>query len=260
MFIDGIVVTAATGGIGTEISKSLARRGEKLILAVRNQDKAKNLKDVLVKLGAAKVESIHLDFDDAQSIEGISSKFESVKGLVICPPRIKPTDDPLPDQANWLHAYQQVFLNPLEIVKILIPALKIGALTTKAGRSSVVLVSGISSKQAMSHYAINNSIRAGWQAQIKTLANAFGPDGIAFNSVSLGGVLTEAYRSKLEGKAVEMNRTFNEQLSFEVSNVPLRRYAHPEDVGVIVADVLLSLSKHITGQNIIADGGFIQTY
>ena len=256
---DPIIVTAATGGIGSSVAKELASRGHSLILAVRNLDKARLLAAELLKLGAKDVRSIHFDFEDSTTIQAISNLVSSCKGLVLCPPRIQPTADPLPENEKWLKVYNQIFLQPLGLIKAIVPAL-IHHASDSDNRASVVLISGISSKQAMGNYAINNSIRAGWQAQIKTLANSFGPSGVAFNSVSLEGVLTAAYREKIEAKSVRVGHTFEEQMELEVSNVPLRRYAQPDDVGKAVTDVLLSMSIHMTGQNIVLDGGFIQTY
>jgi len=257
---DSIIVTAATGGIGSEVAKALAKKGQNLVLAGRNKDKAEGMFTELLELGSPDVRFKHLDFDHLDSIEAFAEEFECIKGLVVCPPRIKPTADPLPDQSTWLYEYNRVFLNPLELIKCLIPAMKAGAQINEFGRSSAVLISGISSRQAMSNYAINNSLRAGWQAQIKTLANAFGPIGIAFNSISLGGVLTETYKSKLNQKAQDAGKTIQEQMDLEVGNVPLRRYAEPQEVGSVVAETILTMSKHITGQNIIMDGGFVQAY
>ena len=43
------LLTGATGAIGKEIARDLASKGEKLILAVRNMDKANELREELSK-------------------------------------------------------------------------------------------------------------------------------------------------------------------------------------------------------------------
>ncbi|MBO7165886.1 MAG: SDR family NAD(P)-dependent oxidoreductase, partial [Muribaculaceae bacterium] len=52
------LLTGATGAIGKEIARDLASKGEKLILAVRNMDKANELREELLR-----------DYSQCQTIE-----------------------------------------------------------------------------------------------------------------------------------------------------------------------------------------------
>ena len=125
--------------------------------------------------------------------------------------------------------------------------------------ASVVMVGGISSKQALTGYAVNNTIRLAWVGQFKTMALALAPD-YKFNSVSLGGVLTDTYIEKLGHKATQNGHGFDEQMQIETQNVPLKKYASIEEVANVVVPLLGAFSDHMTGQNIVLDGGFIKTY
>ena len=161
----------------------------------------------------------------------------------------------MPPDSHWSYVFTNGFIGPLALIRGLIPLFK------KKERSKVVIVSGISSIQVLSHYAINNAIRAAWVAQAKTFAFSFGADKIHFNTLSLGGVMTNEFIQKLEKEAVEKNISYADILSKHVDNVPLKKYASQLEVSQIIEEGLLSdFSNHMTGSNIICDGGFTRKY
>lgn len=158
-----------------------------------------------------------------------------------------------PSSEKWIETFEKYFINPLHFLEKMI---KNKILNNQA---SVVMLAGISNKQAMTGYAINNTIRLAWLGQMKTMSLALAPT-YKFNSVSLGGVMTESYTRKLEIKAAQNDISLSEQLIKETDNIPLNKYASVENVANVVVPLLGSFSDHITGQNILVDGGFIRTY
>ena len=110
------------------------------------------------------------------------------------------------------------------------------------------------------HYALSNAIRAAWAAEAKTLAFALGPRGIHINTLSLGGVLTPGYTKSIEERAASAGVSFEERLAEETSNVPLGKYGKPEEVAAAVEGLLSDFSDHMSGVNIICDGGFTRAY
>ena len=63
------VVTGATSGIGLEVSKQLAYKGAKVIMAVRNLAKANKIKeDILKEVKDADLEIMKFDQADFSSI------------------------------------------------------------------------------------------------------------------------------------------------------------------------------------------------
>ena len=64
-----VIVTGATGAIGTAITRRLADEGVKVILAVRSEEKFRTLADMLKKRNPeANVEFLHLDLNDSRSV------------------------------------------------------------------------------------------------------------------------------------------------------------------------------------------------
>jgi 3-oxoacyl-[acyl-carrier protein] reductase len=54
--------------------------------------------------------------------------------------------------------------------------------------------------------------------------------------------------------------TFEERLAQETENIPLRKYGDPTGVAAAVEGLLSSFSDHMTGLNILHDGGFTRAY
>ncbi|HEY9011812.1 MAG TPA: SDR family oxidoreductase [Devosia sp.] len=123
-----------------------------------------------------------------------------------------------------------------------------------------MIISGISSAQVLGHYATSNVIRTAWLGEAKTLAFALGARNIHINTLSLGGTLTPGYRDSIAKRAVAAGTSFEDRLDAETENVPLRKYGEPSEVAVAVEGLLSPFSDHMTGLNILHDGGFTRAY
>jgi 3-oxoacyl-[acyl-carrier protein] reductase len=92
------------------------------------------------------------------------------------------------------------------------------------------------------------------------LAFALGDRGIHVNTLSLGGTLTPGYAVSLERRAANAGVTIEHRLAEETSNVPLRKYGTPAEVAAAVEGLLSPFSDHVTGLNVLHDGGFTRAY
>lgn len=234
------LITCSNGGIASHIAKELVRSGEQIVTTARD--------------GKGDFE---LDFFCRDSInhciQDMKNREKKVNKVLLIIPRLAPSSEHFPTPEKWNETFEKYFVNPIFFVEQLIT----NGIAEKG--TSFVFIGGISSKQALTGYAINNTIRLAWIGQVKTMALALAPD-YKFNTVSLGGVLTDSYIEKIRAKAESNNLTYDEQLQAETANVPLQKYASTQDVADAVIPLLGSMSNHITGQNIILDGGFIKTY
>lgn len=250
-----ILVTGATGSIGSELCKKFAQKGYSLIITARNIEKLNILTEKLKSEYNIKVAYASVDFNDPNSYsELLKLVVDGLDGLVIMPPQPPATNDCLPQDNVWADMFKKSFIGPTALVRELIPAL----IKKKA---AVVLISGITSKQPLGRYSTSNVLRTAWLGQIKTLADAYGPEGIRFNTLSLGGVITEKLIEKIQKENEGKSISLSESLKQRSENVPLRKYAQLVEV-VDMIDLLLTseASTHLTGQNIALDGGFARAY
>ena len=80
------------------------------------------------------------------------------------------------------------------------------------------------------------------------------------NTVSLGGILTEHYAELISGRAKEAGQTYEQRLADETANVPLRKYGSPKEVAAVIDGLLSEFSDHLTGINVLCDGGFTRSF
>jgi 3-oxoacyl-[acyl-carrier protein] reductase len=257
-----ILVTGATGGIGSAVCKRLARAEISLVLAARDAEKLQTLCAELSSTFPGTYTWISVDMTRDDSIRNFAGELSArnivLDGAVLMPPQDPPTNDPLPDSDKWREILQNSFVGPLSLLKAAISTMTPDP--AKGRRSKIVIISGISSAQVMGHYATSNVVRCAWLAEAKTLAFALGDRGIHVNTLSLGGTLTPGYAASLEKRAAKAGVTIEQRLGEETSNVPLRKYGTPDEVAGAVEGLLSGFSDHMTGLNVLHDGGFTRAY
>lgn len=257
-----ILVTGATGGIGQAVCARLTDAGYSLVLTARNPARLSAMTDELTGSGRGACQWIDVDMASDASVERFAGELAArqiiLDGVVLMPPQPHATNDPLPASGTWREIFQSSFVGPLALLKAAISRMQPDP--THGRRCKIVILSGISSVQVLGHYATSNVLRCAWLAEAKTLAFALGEKGIHVNTLSLGGTLSPWYRAALESRAGGAGVSFDERLAEETANIPLRKYGTPDEVAVAVEGLLSAFSDHMTGVNILHDGGFTRAY
>lgn len=256
------LVTAATGGIGSAVCARLATSGHRLVLTARDLDRLEALRSALPTAPSGPHEVAPMDMaslDDVRQFGEFLRKLEvGLDGMVLMPPQPHADTEPMPDAAVWQSLFQTSFIGPLEVLKVAITAMRPDPAVGR--RCKIVVISGISSAQVMGNYATSNVLRTAWLGEAKTLAFVLGERGIHINTLSLGGTLSPSYREGIERRAAGAGVSYDQRLAEETANVPLRKYGHPSEVAGAVEGLLSDFSNHLTGLNLLHDGGFTRAY
>ena len=258
-----VLVTGATGGIGRAVSTRLSRAGRSLVLAARDQERLAALCDEISNASPqAACTWLDVDMTSDQSVlqfaNQLASKQLELGGVVLMPPQPPKADDPLPSGDVWRRAIQNSFIGPLALLRAAIDAMRPDPAIGK--RCKIVVVSAISSAQVLPSNPLSNVIRAAWVAEAKTLAFQLGERGVHVNTLSLGGTLSPWYISRIQERAKVAGMSYERFLTEDTANIPLKKYGTPDEVAVAIEGLLSPFSDHMTGLNIMHDGGFTRAY
>jgi NAD(P)-dependent dehydrogenase (short-subunit alcohol dehydrogenase family) len=246
---DYILVTGATGGLGSDIAMKFASEGRNLIIAARDKTKLATLKDKITKHHKIDVQTFVFDYNNLASLKKI--EYSSIAGAVIIPPRNIFSTKMIPEASEWQAAINEGFVGPLELIRNLTGKM--------APHAAMVIIAGATSKYYMPNYPNSNVIKMMWGAEIKNLCYQFAGK-IRFNAISPGVILTDFNNSKLIERAKKANKTYAEQLNDETSLIPSRKYATPENVSFLVYHLLQAESDYLNCENIMLDGGMSKSY
>lgn len=187
-----VLVTASTGSLGSEICKSLATENYNLIITGRNEAKLSKLKDELNALNNKNIIKTQIiDFSNVNTIETASSKIKdySLSAIILISTRPYINKETFPPIKQWQQLFNHGFIMPLETLKVLSNKL--------ANDSSIVVMSGLSSKYLLPGHSNTNILRISWNAEIKNLTKYFGKRKIRVNAISPGIIMTNYHKNRI---------------------------------------------------------------
>ncbi len=239
-----VLVVGATGGIGSEICRKLAKEGAKLSLIARNEEKLEQLKSELS--GANHIICL-ADMNDTDSIsstmDDLVAKAGPLDGLVYCAGITK--DRPLRQFKPDVVA-EVMRVNLLSFIEIVRCATSVGHFNK--GLKIVGISSNASTIGETAHTAYAAS-KAGMDAAVRCMAKELSGKGINVNTIQPGMIDTEMYQSFLK------NHRDPDEANKALINRQYLGVGKPEDVAELTAFLLSSSSKFITGTSIPLDGG-----
>ncbi len=247
------LVTGASPGIGGATCRKLTEmanaRGERAKIAaceIRETDAIKMLAD---ELRAAGAEVIVLTGDLAdkkvpsrlikQAVKAFGSLDAVVSNAGITSPA--PINDLKIDQWDRLMAVNT--RATLLLAQAAYPTLK----STEGSLVAVASMSGMGAHPRMGAYGPS---KAALISLCQVLAQEWAADRINVNTVSPGMI-----RTPLTQKVYENNQIARDRSSL----VPWGRVGEPEDIANTIGFLLSSDAAYITGQNLLTDGGFVDS-
>jgi 3-oxoacyl-[acyl-carrier protein] reductase len=240
------VVTGASKGIGASIAKELAAAGASVVV---NYASAKDDADRVVA-------SIKQKGGKAVAVQGDVSKEADVKRLFVETKEAFGAVDVLVNNAG-VYAFQPIeevteaeYRREFDI-NVLGPLLAtkeaVAHFNGKGG--SVINVSSLASTKGIPTSAVYSGTKGALDAVTRVLAAELGPRNIRVNTIAPGGVETEGTRT-LGMIGSDMEKQF-------VAATPLGRIGQPDDIGKIAVFLASEQSGWVTGERIVAAGGFV---
>lgn len=258
------LVTGGTHGIGRAISEELGRNGVNVVVVARSRQ---GLDDTVAAIAAAggKAVAVVADLTDFDSFPRMVEEAHAAFGfpdIAIYTPVAPPigafadvTDE------DFDQAFAYIVKGFAHFARAVVPAMKernwgriitIGSGTGKVpARRSILNF----------NYLLANTLRPSGLGLSRTLADELGPYGITVNTVPPGFIDTGAsYDAFFEKCARESNMSTDAFMKEFLERIPANRFGKAEDVASLCAFLCSRNAGYITGQYIVVDGGYMQTY
>jgi 3-oxoacyl-[acyl-carrier protein] reductase len=123
------------------------------------------------------------------------------------------------------------------------------------GYGRIVNVISTSVKEPIKGLGVSNTTRwavAGWA---KTLATELAPKGITVNNVLPGSTRTPRIDQIIDTTVARTGRSREDVFAGMVAEIPMGRFAHPEQTANAIAFLSSPAASYITGINLPVDGG-----
>lgn len=247
------VVGGSTQGIGFATAIELASMGASLVLLARNEEK---LRDAVGKLDTSKGQKhgylVADYFQNDQVKNAIQSWVDAGNTAHIL---VNNTGGPpagpahTADVEEYLTAFKAHLINNQILAQALIPGMK------EAGYGRIVNVISTSVKIPLNGLGVSNTVRGAVANWSKTLANELGAFNITVNNVLPGATETERLTSIISNKAGKTGNSEDKVAEAMTNQVPMKRFAQPEEVANAVAFLASPAASYINGINVPVDGG-----
>jgi NAD(P)-dependent dehydrogenase (short-subunit alcohol dehydrogenase family) len=234
------IITGAGSGIGKAIAELFAARGARLALVGRSE----SVREMARSMGEDRARAFILDVSDSAriqpAVDEILAHFGSVDVLVNNAGISfrEPAEETSEDKWDLTMAVN------LKAVFLLSKA--VGRHLLKQGRGKIVNIASQAAVVALTNHLAYCTSKYGLLGLTQVLALEWGPRGVQVNAVSPTVVLTEMGRQAWAGEPGEAMK----------QEIPLRRFAMPEEVAAATLFLASDAADMITGANLIVDGGY----
>jgi NAD(P)-dependent dehydrogenase (short-subunit alcohol dehydrogenase family) len=249
------VVTGASQGIGRATSIRLARDFSALVLVARNRT---HLDETAATVKAGGADALVIDVDLSlptaartvvEQTLGAFGRIDALLNIAGAVPQIdlfEMTDEQWEASlALKLHGARRLTIAAWP--------------TLKAAKGSVVLMSGNSALFPKAPYAAVGTVNAAIVALAKAFSDRGIADSVQVNSVLPGPVMTGRRRSYLQHWAPLHNMTIEEATANFPKEAGIARYGEPEEIAELMAFLVSTGARWMTGSTLRMDGGEVKS-
>ena len=247
------IVCAASKGLGRGCANALAEAGVDLVINARG---AEALEAAAAELRAAHgVEVIAVPGD-------ITNELDRAKVIGAAPNAdILVTNAGGPPPGMWsdwsredfIKALDANMLTPIAMMQALLPGM------CERGWGRVVNITSQSVKSPIPALGLSNSARAGLTGFVAGTSRQVAPMGVIINNLLPGIHDTDRATSLDTGVSKAEGLTIEDARAKREATIPARRYGTPHEFGAACAFLCSQHAGFIVGQNILLDGGGINT-
>ena len=236
------LVTGASGGIGSEIARSLAAQGARLALSGSNSSKLRSFREELNADSGIDHVEITCDLSNTTQVEElIPAALDTLGKLDILVNNAGITRDNLAMRMKDEEWSDVIRIN-LEAAFRLMRAASKPMMKARFGRIvTITSVVGVTGNPGQVNYA---AAKGGLVAMSKSLAQELASRGVTVNCVAPGFIRTAMTEVLPDAQKEALN-----------ARIPMGRMGEGEDIGAAVAFLASREAGYITGQTLHVNGG-----
>ncbi|MDN4073373.1 elongation factor P 5-aminopentanone reductase [Fictibacillus terranigra] len=236
-----VLVTGASGGIGSSICRTLAMAGFHLIIHYnRGVQEAKDLQQEISEAFGVETLLVQADLSDPAGPDRLlSSLFMPVDAVIHNSASAYYGLLADMDSEMVQNMIQLNLTSPILITKQLLPSMM------RRGKGNIIVISSVWGSVGASCEVVYSAVKGGLNTFVKALAKEAAPNRIRVNGIAPGAVKTRMMENFTE-----------EELGMLTDEIPEGRLARPEEIAEIVSFLLSDRSSYINGHIISATGGW----
>lgn len=241
-------IGGSSQGLGKSVALELAKEGAHVVICGRNKETLENTKREIENVSSGEVMvlvgDLSLSVDRDRMITQVLENFKKVDILITNtggPPSGKFEEL---DAKDWQKTYELLLGSAVALIQGFSPGMK----EQRWGR--IITITSQAVKQPVANLILSNSVRSSVVGLMKTLASEFGSFNITVNNVMPGYTKTNRLQTLL-AKNPEMKKAVDE--------IPLQRFANPEEFAAAVTFLASERASYITGVSLPVDGGWIKS-
>jgi NAD(P)-dependent dehydrogenase (short-subunit alcohol dehydrogenase family) len=237
------VVVGAGQGMGRQAAHAIAGAGAHVVCVDVDGERAARVAEEVGGTPARCDITVDGEIDavlaDAERAAGPVSGVTNIVGLT----RWKRLEDATDDDWAWQNAI--VAGQALRTLRAAVPFLR------RAGGGTLTYVASVSAFTSAPSHGLYGMAKAALASMVRTAAVELGPDAIRVNAVSPGATRTPR---------LVADPRFDAAMAANAARTPLRKVAETSDIAGALLYLACPLSGHVTGQDLIVDGGLVNAW
>jgi NAD(P)-dependent dehydrogenase (short-subunit alcohol dehydrogenase family) len=247
-----VLVTGGSKGIGLACAKAFAAEGARVAIVSRS---AANLGAAVASLRADGFEAIAIEADltRPEAAQRMGDEARRALGpidvLVNSAGAAKRHAPESLDAQAWHEAMDAKYFTYMHAIGAVLPAM------LERKRGVIVNIVGTGGKVPSPWHLAGGAANAALMLISTGLAHAHGRAGIRVNAINPGLTMTDRVRAGHAAEAAANNISVDELHRRSEANIPLGRFAQPEEVANVAVFLASDRASYVTGAVLTMDGG-----
>ena len=247
------VVCGSTQGIGLAAARLLAGLGASVTLVARNEAALQDIASTLPASGNQKHRYIVADFSDPELLRIRLAEYlqHGDRVNILINKTGGPAGGPITEAKSdqFVQTFSQHLVCNHILAQAFLPGMK------ESGYGRIINVISTSVKQPLKGLGVSNTVRAAVANWAKTLASEVAPFGVTVNNILPGATATSRLSTLIDAKSVKTGKAAKELENEMIHEIPMGRFASPEEIANAIGFLASPAASYITGINLPVDGG-----